>query len=60
MSSQVTVSYLPTCNFCTNLSGYDARTVFGPWANLCEEHFLTMSEGRLGTGYGQKLILEEK
>jgi len=59
MSEKVTVAKLPTCNFCTNLAGYDARTVFGSWAYLCEEHFYPLSEGRLGTGWGQKLILEE-
>lgn len=62
MSEQVRVKHLPTCQFCTNntLASYDARTVFGSWAYLCEEHFYPYTEGRLGTGWGQRLILEDK
>lgn len=36
-------------------AAYDARTLDGPWAYLCEEHFQTHTNGRLGTGVGQKL-----
>lgn len=57
--TEVKVANLPTCNFCTNLAGYDAQTAFGPWAYLCTDHFFSFSTGRLGMGYGQKLILEE-
>lgn len=33
---------------------YDARTKSGQWGNLCEKGFQTMTEGRLGVGWGQK------
>ncbi len=61
MSDKVNVSQLPKCDFCQDGSDakYDARTVFGAWANMCEKHFFDYGSGRLGTGYGQELILKE-
>ncbi len=48
------------CDFCTNKLIadvlYDARTIYGPWAVMCQEHYKTFSLGKLGTGYGQKYI----
>lgn len=38
---------------------YDGKTVHGPWAYMCEEHFGAMGVG-LGTGRGQRLIVGEK
>lgn len=35
---------------------YDARTIYGPWAVMCQEHFELFSLGKLGTGYGQKYV----
>ena len=58
MSEQVSVALLPKCDFCGNTAEYDARTSFGPWANMCEQDFQQYGPGRLGTGYGQKLIAE--
>ena len=59
MVSEVTVPVLPECDFCKDgtLAEYDAKTVLGPWANMCAPHFTYVSTGQLGTGYGQRLIL---
>ena len=59
MGTKVTVGSLPNCNFCGKLAGYDGRTKAGPWAYMCEVCFKDMGVG-LGTGKGQKLVLEEK
>lgn len=45
------------CDFCGGTASYDAKTLMGPWANMCEAHWRTHGIGRLGTGYGQRLIL---
>jgi len=60
VSEQVTVRVLPACNICTDgtPAAYDAKTAWGPWANLCELHWRMFTDQRLGTGYGQRLILE--
>ena len=46
------------CDFCTGKLIvdvlYDARTIYGPWAVMCQEHFEMFSLGKLGIGYGQK------
>lgn len=64
MSIAVMVSKLPPCDFCKEkgldtLAHYDAKTIFGPWANLCLPHFIDLGYG-LGTGLGQKLILPKE
>jgi hypothetical protein len=33
---------------------YDAKTVLGPWATLCETCFKTYNAAVLGTGRGQE------
>lgn len=38
---------------------YDGKTIHGPWAYMCEEHFGVMGVG-LGTGRGQRLIVGTK
>lgn len=66
MSTKVTVSKLPPCDFCVhvfgrpvpNLAAYDGATKRnGQWANMCEEHWGEFGNGRLGTGFGQRLVL---
>ena len=37
---------------------YDAKTVYGPWANLCNDCFNVIGVG-LGTGLGQQYIKNE-
>lgn len=63
MSTQVTVASLPECDLCKSegkppeQASYDGKTVFGPWAFMCESHWLLVGVGQLGTGYGQKLVV---
>ena len=58
--TETTVTYLPQCNLCTTKqAAYDARTVLGFWASLCEGCFHIYGVG-LGLGRGQKLILKER
>jgi hypothetical protein len=54
MSTSVKVQQLPSCDICGKQAEYDAKTVMGPWANMCESHFNELGTG-LGTGLGQKL-----
>lgn len=35
---------------------YDARTVYGPWALMTPASFSLHTDGRLGTGYGQRYV----
>ena len=47
-----------TCDICHSQVGdvmYDAKTVYGPWANMCENCFNTIGVG-LGTGLGQRYV----
>ncbi|MEM2174129.1 MAG: hypothetical protein QXI58_00690 [Candidatus Micrarchaeia archaeon] len=52
---EVEVDDLPLCNFCKKTAEYDARTIYGPWAYMCEDCFKKFGIG-LGIGQGQKLI----
>lgn len=56
---EATVEVLPNCDVCGTTALYDAKTTFGPWAYLCESHFGTHTTGRLGMGFGQKLVLSK-
>lgn len=29
----------PRCDFCGRLAVYDAKTIMGPWAYVCQKHF---------------------
>lgn len=51
----VFVEKLPKCDFCDKPALYDGRTIMGPWAHMCEEHFKMYGVG-LGVGKGQKLV----
>lgn len=59
MSTEVHVTKLPKCNFCPDEAHYDGATLMGPWADMCESHFLAYGVG-LGTGKGQKYIVGEE
>ena len=55
------------CNFCESEGAteiknaqYDAKTRFGPWAYMCEQHWQEHGLGKLGTGFGQELIWKEE
>jgi len=56
--TEVVVSKLPKCDFCSATAQYDGKTRMGPWANMCPMHFRTYGVG-LGLGRGQKLILKK-
>lgn len=60
MSDSVKVSTLPKCDMCSEPAEYDAKTKQGPWAYMCGPHFnmYAANNGALGTGMGQKLILD--
>jgi len=54
---------IPNCDLCREQGKavkaiYDAKTIHGWWAYLCEEHFNKLGIG-LGLGKGQKLVLKE-
>lgn len=62
--TEVVVPELPACDFCKvykfeHSAHYDGRTTMGPWAYMCELHYLMYGVG-LGLGKGQRLILREK
>lgn len=53
-------AYIPApkdCDICGRPAHYDARTRSGQWANLCQQHFDSETNGELGTGLGQRLIV---
>jgi len=55
---EVEVSSLSNCDFCKKSTLVDGKTKQGPWANMCEDHFLIHGIG-LGLGKGQKLVLKK-
>ncbi len=64
MSKEAYVSTRPDCDLCKQQGSqrpafYDGKTVYGPWAYMCEEHMEEVGNG-LGTGRGQRLIVGEK
>ena len=65
------VPELPDCDICKLKQAslpcwkiakarYDGVTKDGPWAWMCEEHWKTHSYQKLGTGMGQRLIVERR
>ena len=61
--TEVAVPELPQCDFCkengwNTPAHFDGKTVFGPWANMCDSHFRSYGTG-LGLGIGQRLIVKE-
>lgn len=60
----VKVSKIPNCDICKEkdrgnvLAVMDGRTIFGPWANMCEYCTYAYSVG-LGIGLGQRFVLVE-
>lgn len=53
------VKELPKCDFCNKKAIVDGKTIMGPWANMCKEHFDLYGVG-LGLGKGQKLEVEDE
>jgi len=58
MTTMVKMQTLPDCDFCGKTAGYDAKTVMGPWAYMCQSCFDLNGAGSLGLGWGQRLVLE--
>lgn len=59
--TEVVIRELPNCDFCKNMgnktkAAYDGKTIFGAWANMCEEHYKQYGVG-LGLGIGQRLVI---
>lgn len=58
--TETRVAEIPDCQFPHPddgaLAEYDGKTRSGPWAYMCEDHFLLHGTG-LGVGRGQKLVL---
>jgi hypothetical protein len=63
MATEVIITGTRPCDICPvgadTVAAYDGKTRMGPWANMCEKHWATHGVGRLGTGYGQKLVTKE-
>ncbi len=63
MSTKVFITELPNCDICKSnekkevSAKYDGLTIYGSWANMCEDCFQDYGKG-LGTGQGQELILK--
>jgi len=59
-NTTTTITEPKTCDICDDdtRAEYDARTAFGPWAYMFEDHFRKAGVG-LGTGKGQRLELDE-
>ncbi len=45
-----------TCDYCKTKAIYDAQTISGFWAFVCDAHFAQHTHQRLGWGFGQRLI----
>lgn len=53
------VCRIPDCDICKRRPAkYDGKTVQGPWAYMCAPCWVSWGPGRLGTGYGQELVLD--
>lgn len=49
---------LPSCDFtCGKEAEFDGATKMGPWAYMCAACWEKYGVGRLGLGYGQKLVV---
>jgi hypothetical protein len=55
----VVVDFEKLCDFCKPVkmkrATVDGKTIFGPWANMCQTHYSLHGVG-LGMGRGQRLI----
>ena len=56
MSFLTYVDEYPPCDFCDKGALVDAKTIWGPWANMCSLCWLSNSIHQLGLGKGQLLI----
>jgi hypothetical protein len=58
VSDTAVVGRIPDCDICkARPAVYDGKTNRGPWAYMCEDCWQVHGIGRLGLGFGQRLIL---
>lgn len=62
-ANEVEMDEIPNCNYPhgpdqTEPAEYDGKTTDGPWAYMCEVHFVLHGTG-LGLGRGRKLVLRQ-
>ena len=58
--TRVVVREIPGCDFCGAPAEFDAEATDQPerpWAFMCGSCFAAHGPGRLGAGYGQRLVL---
>jgi hypothetical protein len=60
MTDFAIVDTIPACDIpnCGEKAAFDGKTVYGPWAYMCESHFADVGVG-LGTGKGQRLVVRK-
>lgn len=66
-SVEVRVRTIPACQMSgveghredKHEASYDAKTLMGPWAFMCEEAYQRYGRG-LGTGLGQRLVRKKE
>lgn len=56
MTDEVKMATIPNCDMCGEPARYDGKTTHGPWAYMCERHWASDGNGKLGTGRGQRLV----
>ena len=57
----VEMEQLPKCDMpsCDKDAKFDSRLYNGSWGYTCSTHYRQYGIGRLGTGFGQKLLLKK-
>lgn len=57
----VLVDHVPQCDFCEEPGPYDFKTMHGPWAHGCHEHFnLNHQYDNLGVGKAQFWVTSDQ
>lgn len=51
------VARYPDCDVCGREAHYDAKSLQGPWGNFCDYCFPIYTNGKLGLGIGQRLVV---
>ena len=54
------IASIPKCDMCGKRPAYvDGKTLYGPWAYMCQPCWIIRGVGKLGTGFGQVLELDK-
>ena len=57
----VVVDHIPKCDFCASPGPYDFKTIHGPWAHGCQQHWMQLRDAfDLGLGKGQFWITSDQ